>query len=234
MRKMGFKFIYLPKYILKEANDASIRECRGRNLEPKWIEVLPEGFTAIVQIYFYHTKDEVRLVMYMGEEHPLVVLDISETRFKTLPRGVRNEDGTYSLPTQEELESKRPYPKGREWQESVVKKPVRRQKAFRQGVLKAYSNCCAVCSIKDTRLLRAAHIVAVVDGGPDEICNGLCLCINHEVAFDSGLLIVNEDFSLSCASNIGVEISNLRLPKDKKCQPSVSYLTQKNNKLNSN
>lgn len=231
---MGFEFIYLPKYILKEANDASIRENRNRNLEPKWIEALPEGFTAIVQMDFYHTNDEVRLVMYVGDDRPLVFLDVSETRFKTLPRGVRNDDGSYTLPTQEELESKRPYPNGREWQETVVKKPVRRQKAFRQEVLKAYGNCCSVCSIQDTRLLRAAHIVAVADGGPDKVCNGLCLCINHEVAFDSGLLIVNEDFGLSCPSNIGVERSNLRLPADKKHHPSISYLAHKNSKLHSN
>ena len=39
---MTKKFIYLPKKILEEANNASIREERNRNLEPKWVSARSE------------------------------------------------------------------------------------------------------------------------------------------------------------------------------------------------
>ena len=42
--------------------------------------------------------------------------------------------------------------------------------------------------MKEPSILRAAHIVPVAKGGSDEIENGLCLCTNHEIAFDRCLI----------------------------------------------
>jgi putative restriction endonuclease len=59
------------------------------------------------------------------------------------------------------------------------------QARFRGRVLVAYRSLCAICRLKESRLLEAAHIV----GDPEEhgepvISNGLSLCSIHHRAFD--------------------------------------------------
>ena len=63
------------------------------------------------------------------------------------------------------------------------------QQNFRKAVLAAYGNRCAYsdangvqCSV--TSPLEAAHIVRYVDGGGDDVSNGVALCHEHHLAFD--------------------------------------------------
>lgn len=93
---------------------------------------------------------------------------------------------------EDKIRNKFPY-RNREWTEKVVKQPYRKQGKFRKDILKAYHSTCAICGIKEPKILRAAHIVPVAKGGSDEIQNGLCLCTNHEIAFDKGLLNIKPD-----------------------------------------
>ena len=110
---MEKKFIYLPKKILEEANSASIREGRNRNLEPKWVSALDENFNAIVLFEHYHTRDEMRLVLKVTlDEGPPAFLDMSRMRYDSLPRGTVDSDGNYIYETEEELQKRRPYPAG--------------------------------------------------------------------------------------------------------------------------
>ena len=68
-----------------------------------------------------------------------------------------------------------------------------RNPQFRREVLRAYGHCCAVCNF-DIRLddnllgLEAAHIKWHAAGGPDEVSNGLALCVTHHRVFDRGAL----------------------------------------------
>ncbi|SFQ24257.1 HNH endonuclease [Lachnospiraceae bacterium XBB1006] len=66
-----------------------------------------------------------------------------------------------------------------------------RDRRFRNEVLKAYGNRCAICRCGEEKLLEAAHIVAVADGGNDESKNGICLCANHHIMFDKGLIKID-------------------------------------------
>ncbi len=73
-------------------------------------------------------------------------------------------------------------------------KPRRqRDPNFRQAVLTAYERRCAVCDF-DIRIeddlvgLDAAHIRWHAAGGPDEVRNGLALCILHHRTFDRGAI----------------------------------------------
>jgi len=54
--RMSRNFHYLPKKLLREVNDAAIREKRNRYLETKWIDSLDEEFMAIVDSAIYHKK----------------------------------------------------------------------------------------------------------------------------------------------------------------------------------
>ncbi len=66
-----------------------------------------------------------------------------------------------------------------------------RDPGFRRVVLRAYEHRCAVCGF-DVRLgarsvaLDAAHIKWHQAGGPDDVQNGLALCVLHHKLFDEG------------------------------------------------
>jgi putative restriction endonuclease len=70
-----------------------------------------------------------------------------------------------------------------------------RDPRFREAVLTAYGYQCAVCGLA-VRLgplsvaLDAAHIHWHAAGGPDEVSNGLCLCVLHHKLFDLGAFTV--------------------------------------------
>lgn len=69
----------------------------------------------------------------------------------------------------------------------------RRDPRFRHSVLRAYERRCAACGF-DVRLdddlvgLDAAHIRWHSEGGPDDVRNGLALCILHHRIFDRGAI----------------------------------------------
>ncbi len=144
-------------------------------------------------------------------------LDVSLLRFNSLRTLKRYEDGTVKYESDEEVESRRPYPNRREWQKIVVRKPVRKQAQFRRIVLEAYGNQCAVCSVNTPELLRAAHIISVVDGGDDSIKNGICLCVNHEIGFDRGILAITPErrVLINSENDLGIEYLEMRLPSKK-------------------
>lgn len=62
---------------------------------------------------------------------------------------------------------------------------------FRSAVLEDFDKQCAVCRCKEEKLLEAAHITAVCDGGPDTVENGICLCANHHIMLDTGLITID-------------------------------------------
>lgn len=63
------------------------------------------------------------------------------------------------------------------------------QPVFRAKVMRAYETRCAVCSLRHSELLDAAHIVPDgVDGGEPVVRNGLALCKIHHAAFDARIL----------------------------------------------
>lgn len=86
--------------------------------------------------------------------------------------------------------------------ESDIVSRYRRNPSFRNSVLKNYNYTCIVCGCNEPRILEAAHIVSVADGGNDNLENGVCLCRNHHKLFDSGLLEIDLDNkSFKCLSD---------------------------------
>jgi putative restriction endonuclease len=71
------------------------------------------------------------------------------------------------------------------------------QARFRARVVPAYREQCAICRLKEVRLLEAAHIVAdVEESGEPVISNGLALCSIHHRAFDHDLVAVSPDYEV--------------------------------------
>lgn len=220
---------YLTKRDLVEATDAAIREKRSKTLSRTFVDSLPDDFIFVVVMEYFHTKHEMRLGITIDLKGNWVLLDVSMTRFYSLPISKTYKDGRVELEPPEETEKRRPYPNGRQWQETQTKKPLRKQGKFREIVLDAYNYQCAICDVNIPTLLRAAHIVPVVNGDDDSIQNGICLCANHEIAFDAGLLQIFPDGSAHLYNNSRQELEclTIRLPIDAENHPSPNNLTQK-------
>lgn len=67
----------------------------------------------------------------------------------------------------------------------------RRDPQFRERVLHKYNSTCVVCGNQDEIILEAAHVIAVGEGGDDNVDNGICLCANHHRMYDAALLNID-------------------------------------------
>lgn len=77
------------------------------------------------------------------------------------------------------------------------------QAQFRGVVLPAYHDRCAICRLREVRLLDAAHIVGdAEDLGTAEIRNGLSLCSIHHRAFDEDLVGIAPDHRVRVSSRL--------------------------------
>jgi putative restriction endonuclease len=71
------------------------------------------------------------------------------------------------------------------------------QAQFRGAVLPAYLDRCAICTLKEIRLLDAAHITAdAEEEGAPLVSNGVSLCSIHHRAFDEDLVGISADYSV--------------------------------------
>jgi putative restriction endonuclease len=69
------------------------------------------------------------------------------------------------------------------------------QQGFRERVLRAYRDQCALCRIRHRDLLDAAHIIPDTDPAGDPVVrNGLSLCKIHHAAFDSYIIGIRPDY----------------------------------------
>lgn len=81
---------------------------------------------------------------------------------------------------------------------------------------------------KRAKILRAAHIVPVARGGSDEIQNGLCLCTNHEIAYDKGLIKIKPDGMIEAQNETFKDTyKRILYPQNKEWYPSPKYLKEK-------
>jgi putative restriction endonuclease len=116
------------------------------------------------------------------------------------------------------------------------------QAAFRERVLAAYEDRCAVCRFPERVLLEAAHILPDRDErGTPEVPNGLSLCQLHHGAFDAELLGIDPDGGIHVAERIfalhdgatleqGLKAfrgSRLHLPASVALRPSRAFLAER-------
>lgn len=83
--------------------------------------------------------------------------------------------------------------------ETVIRR--KRDSAFREKVLTAYEYRCGICGF-DMRLgsksigLEAAHVKWHQAKGPDDVTNGISMCVLHHKLFDFGGFTLHDDYSL--------------------------------------
>ncbi len=120
--------------------------------------------------------------------------------------------------------------------EQLTKRPFR-DSAFRQAVISAYADTCAMTGLKIINgggrpEVQAAHIKSVADNGPDSIQNGLALSGTVHWMFDRGLISIDDDYTILTANNnlpdqvkgMFNETGKLTLPKRNELKPHPEFL----------
>jgi len=94
----------------------------------------------------------------------------------------------------------------RRYAEQVVRRRLH-QPEFRARVLGAYELKCAVCELKKTPLLDAAHITPDTDEmGQPVVSNGLALCKIHHAAYDENILGISPEYVVHINAQVLAEI----------------------------
>lgn len=98
---------------------------------------------------------------------------------------------------------------------------------FRNAVLDAYSDRCAVCELHMRPLLDAAHVAG--DGEPKsviDVTEGIALCATHHRAFDTKIITFDRDYCIRVKVQepmlLALDGKHLALPADKRLWPALS------------
>ena len=127
----------------------------------------------------------------------------------------------------------------REYATSLARRRLH-QGAFRERVLLAYRNQCALCRLRHIELLDAAHIIPDAESeGEPVVRNGIALCRLHHAAFDRFFLAVRPDRIIEVRPDIleesdgptlqhaiqGLHGQPIVLPKRLTDQPAAQFLS---------
>jgi putative restriction endonuclease len=116
------------------------------------------------------------------------------------------------------------------------------QQTFRQRVLRAYQERCAICRLRRVELLDAAHILP--DGDPrgePVVPNGVALCTLHHAAFDRYILGIRPDLVVDVRLDVlreadgpmlrhglqGFQGIRIAVPRDERLQPNREWLAER-------
>lgn len=129
----------------------------------------------------------------------------------------------------------------REYRSRVVKERLH-QAGFRENVMTAYANHCAVCRLKRVELVEAAHIVPDSLGGPPVVMNGMALCKLHHAAFDRNVLGIRPDLRVAIREDVLEEVDGpmlahglkdfhdrelMHVPRRAADRPGIEFLEQR-------
>jgi len=116
---------------------------------------------------------------------------------------------------------------------------------FRQMVLQAYDNRCAITGIQ-LKLVDAAHILPVgAPGSTDEVVNGIAISPTYHRAFDMGLIFLDESYHFRVSAGRVAELRAYKLdgglpdfaralertiilPANEQLRPSKEYIRKGN------
>jgi putative restriction endonuclease len=128
----------------------------------------------------------------------------------------------------------------RRYNERVVRDRLH-QPLFRQRVLAAYEQKCAVCRLRHVALLDAAHVKGDADNGEPIVPNGIAMCKLHHAAFDASLMGIDSDYVVHIRPDVraeedgptlryalqGVHGRPLEVPKRRAARPDRDLLAER-------
>ena len=129
----------------------------------------------------------------------------------------------------------------REYVTSLARRRLH-QRAFRERVLRAYQQQCALCRLRHGELLDAAHIIPDSEPeGEPVVRNGIALCRLHHAAFDRFFLAVRPDHVIEIRPDVltesdgptlqhalqGLHGQRIVLPSKVMEQPDTDFLSER-------
>lgn len=120
------------------------------------------------------------------------------------------------------------------------------QAAFRERVIDAYRQQCALCRLRHEELLDAAHILPDADPeGEPVVPNGIALCKLHHAAFDRFFLSVRPDYTIEIRQDVlqesdgpmlrhglqGMHGQRIQVPTQAGLRPSPHLLEQRHRRF---
>jgi putative restriction endonuclease len=167
----------------RHPDNTGLREAMGRRLPLVYFHRVVEGKYLAVWPVFIVGDDPAKLTFKV---------EVDDAHFASYSLGTE-WDG---LPAADsDVEARRSYIT------TTVRQRIH-QRSFRERVLRAYQEQCALCRLRHEELLDAAHIIPDGEpGGEPNIPNGLALCKLHH-AFDRQFLAIRPDYIIEIRADI--------------------------------
>lgn len=175
--------------------------------------------------FLFYSRNAENLHLFGSESRILSLLEIATSNYRLEPNQLENLTGE---------------------RERIVQMVSRmaRLGSFRQQVLNAYGNRCAVSRIQ-LRLVEAAHILPVgAPGSDDNVQNGILLSPTYHRAYDNGLIYLDETYIMKINPEkeqvltsqnldgglVGFKgsLGKIHLPQDNNQRPDPKYIRRGN------
>lgn len=106
------------------------------------------------------------------------------------------------------------------------------QRGFRERVLSAYKDQCALCRLRHRELLDAAHIIPDNEPGGDPIVkNGISLCKLHHAAFDNLFIGIRPDYKVIVRTDVLEETDGPMLRHGLQGMHNIKIITPRSKSL---
>jgi putative restriction endonuclease len=178
-------------------------------------------------------------VFIVGDDHGALSFSVAVDDASQLDRRLRAAESGKSV---SEVE---PEDAGGDARRAYITATVRQrlhQRGFRERVLRAYQEQCALCRLRHEELLDAAHILP--DGEPDSepvVPNGIALCKLHHAAFDKYFFGIRPDYTVEVREEIlreedgpilqhglqGIHDQRIVLPRSSASRPNPAFLERR-------
>jgi len=147
----------------------------------------------------YHVLGLGLITSYDANADVFVVESADRLALEQIVGTISDEESRYEVHLYSQLTNEfRPFVA--EESVSYIVSSQKRDKAFRDIVVREYDFTCAVCEMKfrlDNLVeATAAHIVPKRQQGTDDPRNGLALCHTHHWAFDAGVFSLNDGYEM--------------------------------------
>lgn len=142
---------------------------------------------------------------YDSNQDVFIVESADRSAIETITNTISDETNRYEIQLYAQvMNSFHPFVKEESF--SYTTTMPKRDKAFREIVVREYDYTCAVCNMKfrwqGFAEATAAHIIPKYKNGTDDPRNGVALCRTHHWAFDQGVFSLTDNYEILLSPSV--------------------------------